>query len=120
MRYAAALMVLACGCASVRPNNTFHAAYVGAATADAVSTEAVLRAEPNAQEANPLLGENPSFGKVSAFKAVGFVALRSLESWAEDKAGRPLHWWERALLWAPSSIVFTWATAHNLSLISGR
>jgi hypothetical protein len=109
------LCLLLTGCASVRPSDTWHAAYIGTATADAVSTEAALRS--GGVEINPLLGERPSPAKVAAFKVGGWFAVRGVESYVESQLDRPLHWYEKLALWGIPVAMQSWAAVHNLGVV---
>ena len=93
-----AITIFASGCASVRPQaDPAHFAYLAAAAADTATTQSALAR--GGTEMNPLLGENPSVGRVVALKAVTFMGLRSVENRWQRKLGRRLKWYEKALVW---------------------
>jgi len=100
------------GCASMAPKaDPTHAAYLATAAADVVTTEKALQA--GGEETNPLLGDEPSTGSVVAVKAVGWFGLRGLEALIEKKVDRPLHWWERILIWSTPIALQTYASFQN-------
>jgi hypothetical protein len=108
-----ALVVLnGLGCASVAPKaDPVHAAYIATATADVLTTQQALGR--GGQEANPLLGSQPSTAKLAGIKVAGWFAARSLESYLEGRMNRRLKWWERVIVWGAPIGVQTWAAYHN-------
>ena len=66
-----------------------------------------------AVEVNPLLGGQPSTGKLVALKAAGWFAVSSLESYLEKRMNRSLRWWERAIVWGAPIGVQSWAAYQN-------
>jgi hypothetical protein len=100
------------GCASVTPKaDPVHVAYFASATADVVTTQQAL--DRGAVEVNPLLGSQPSTGKLVAVKAAGWFAMNSLENYLEKRMNRSLKWWEKAFVWAAPIGIQSWAAYHN-------
>lgn len=106
------LTCLGSGCASMAPKaDPMHAAYFATAAADVMTTQQAL--DRGAVEVNPLLGGQPSTGKLVALKAAGWFAVSSLESYLEKRMNRSLKWWERAIVWGAPIGVQSWAAYQN-------
>lgn len=103
------------GCASfmqtVRPNHLGHTGYIGAQTADVITTRYAI--DRGATEANPLLGDNPGTTKLIVWKAGIWYALRAMEVGWERELGRDLHWYERFLFWGPGMVLGILASRIN-------
>jgi hypothetical protein len=109
---AVTLLVASTGCASIRPQmDVAHIGYMASAAADISTTNKALAS--GATEMNPLLGSNPTTGRMAAVKTAGFFALRRIETSWERKLRRPLKWYEKALLWGLPIAVQSLAAVHN-------
>lgn len=96
---------------TARPNHLGHAGYIGAQTADVITTRYAI--DQGATETNILLGDRPSTLKLIVWKTAIWLALRDMEVQWEKHLGRDLRWYERLLYWGPSIVLGVLAARIN-------
>ena len=112
---ALALMVaatLAMGCATYLPRQPEHFVFAAAGTADVITTHQALNR--GATEANPLMPEwTPALAgaKVGGWFLTRWIELKLIRQ-LED-LGLEYRWWHRLFVWAPASVLWSWAAVHN-------